>query len=208
MLARESTVQVRSNRQRHRPWALFGGKGGAPGRCIKNPGNGEIRLPSKFVQTFNEGDVFRVGMPGSGGYGDLFERDPSAVAKDVVGEKITLDHACREYGVVIDPETLRVDDAATRAERQNPCRQGAAPESCGAAPAAARSGLVMSRPLRSWRIAAPVRRNGPPLSGERSPPVKGEARGPSDREGPWNQGSTGAPMPASWRIEDMRRIST
>jgi N-methylhydantoinase B len=124
MLAAESTVQVRSDRQRHRPWGLFGGKGGAPGRCIKNPGNGEIRLPSKFVQTFTKEDVFRVEMPGSGGYGEPFERDPSAVIKDVVGEKMTLDHARREYGVVIDPETLRVDDAATRAERQNRRRPG------------------------------------------------------------------------------------
>ena len=50
-------------------------------------------------------------MPGGGGWGDPFEREVSAVADDVLTEKITIDSARRDYGVVIDSETLQVDEA-------------------------------------------------------------------------------------------------
>jgi len=39
------------------------------------------------------------------------------VAEDVCDEKISLEFACREHGVVLDPATLAVDAAATRAAR-------------------------------------------------------------------------------------------
>jgi hypothetical protein len=40
------------------------------------------------------------------------------VAEDVREEKLSLDYARREYGVVIDPQTLVVDAAATAALRR------------------------------------------------------------------------------------------
>ena len=117
LLAGETMVQVRSDRQLHRPWGLFGGKGGGPGRCILNPGAGAERLPSKFLRTLPAGSVFRSEMPGSGGYGDPFERDPARVVEDVRQEKMTRAHALAEYGVEIDPERMRVDEEATTAHR-------------------------------------------------------------------------------------------
>ena len=82
-------VQARSDRQRHRPWGLFGGKGGGPGRCILNPGPGAgpEDLSSKFLRTLPRGAVFRSEMPGTGGYGDPFERDPVRVLEDVRQQK-------------------------------------------------------------------------------------------------------------------------
>ena len=40
-------------------------------------------------------------MSGGGGYGDPLERDPEGVLRDVVEEKVTPEHAEREYGVVL-----------------------------------------------------------------------------------------------------------
>jgi N-methylhydantoinase B len=54
-------------------------------------------------------------MPGSGGHGDPFARDPDAVLEDVRQEKVTPAHARAAYGVVIDGDS--VDAAATAALR-------------------------------------------------------------------------------------------
>jgi acetophenone carboxylase len=54
---------------------------------------------------------------GSGGYGDVLDRDPTAVAEDVRADRIS-DWTAREvFAVVYDPETLIVDEAGTRALR-------------------------------------------------------------------------------------------
>ena len=117
VLAGQATVQVRSDRQVHRPWGLFGGKGGAFGKCILNPGNGAEIVPSKFIRTLEKGDVFRGEMPGSGGYGDPLKRDPMQVLEDVRQEKMTARHARDEYGVVIDPVSLQLDPETTARKR-------------------------------------------------------------------------------------------
>ncbi|MBI4182925.1 MAG: hydantoinase B/oxoprolinase family protein [Proteobacteria bacterium] len=114
LLAERATVQLRSDRHLHRCWGLFGGKSGAPGRSILNPGNAARDLPSKFLGTMRRGEVFRGEMPGGGGYGDPLERDARAVLHDIVQEKMTLRHARDEYGIVVEPATLTLDLAATR----------------------------------------------------------------------------------------------
>ena len=123
VLANEATVQVRSDRQRHRPWGLFGGQGGAFGKCVLNPGPGAELLPSKFLRTLNQDEVFRAEMPGSGGYGDPFDREPERVLEDVRQEKTTPAHAVAEYGVVIDPAHMQLDEEATQALRAKTRRQ-------------------------------------------------------------------------------------
>ena len=61
---------------------------------------------------------------GSGGYGDVLERDPQAVAEDVRADRIS-DWTAREvFAVVYDPETLI-------------CRRGRPRPSCAGAPGAA-----------------------------------------------------------------------
>jgi N-methylhydantoinase B/oxoprolinase/acetone carboxylase alpha subunit len=42
-------------------------------------------------------------------YGDPLARDPERVADDVREEKLSVDYARREYGVVLDPATLRLE---------------------------------------------------------------------------------------------------
>jgi N-methylhydantoinase B len=118
LLAEQATVQLRSDREKHAPWGLFGGKAGAPARSYLNHGKAtEERLPSKFMRKMSAGDVFRGEMAASGGYGDPLERDPRAVLEDVIQEKMSLAHAEREYGVLIDPATLQIDEEGTRRRR-------------------------------------------------------------------------------------------
>jgi N-methylhydantoinase B len=51
-------------------------------------------------------------LPGGGGYGDPFERDPRAVLDDVLNGYVSLEAARREYGVVI-LSTRRPDEQIT-----------------------------------------------------------------------------------------------
>ena len=63
--------------------------------------------------TLRRGDVIRHVMAGGGGWGDPLECDPDLVQEDVWNEKLTIAHGRREYAVVIEPESLAVDRAAT-----------------------------------------------------------------------------------------------
>jgi N-methylhydantoinase B len=117
LLNAEATLQLRSDRMSHRPYGLAGGAPARGTRNVLNP-DGEAReMPAKFATTLRRGDVVLHEQPGGGGHGDPFARDPGRVAEDVRDEKISLDYARREHGVVIDPATLEVDEAATRAAR-------------------------------------------------------------------------------------------
>ncbi len=107
------------DRQRFAPFGLFGGKEGAPGKFILNPDTPEERrLKSKGLDNLKAGDVVSLRLPGAGGYGNPLERDPALVLRDVRDGKVSLEAARRDYGVVIDPETWTVDEAATAALRQ------------------------------------------------------------------------------------------
>ena len=119
MLADEVMVQVRSDRFKHRPWGIFGGRPGASARAFLNPGTGrEEVLPSKFMRRLARGDVFRAEMAAAGGYGDPFERDPEATAEDVRQGKMTVEHALREYGVVVHADGSAADLSATSERRK------------------------------------------------------------------------------------------
>ena len=118
ILADRATVQLRSDRERFAPWGLFGGKPAAKARSFLNFGTDkEERLPSKFIKQVKRDDVFRGEMAASGGYGNPFERDSAAVLEDVMQEKMSIDHALHEYGVVINPQEMRVDFDATAQQR-------------------------------------------------------------------------------------------
>jgi N-methylhydantoinase B len=51
---------------------------------------------------------------GGGGWGDPLERDPALVREDVLDEYVSVEGARRDYGVVIDPDILAVDEPATQ----------------------------------------------------------------------------------------------
>ena len=121
MREEEATVQIRSDRQVHRPYGLYGGRPGAPGAVVLNPQSEAKTLASKVTMTCRRGDVVRWVLPGGGGWGDPLERDPERVLRDVRNELVSPAVAERDYGVVIDAGRRAVDEAATgrlRAERR------------------------------------------------------------------------------------------
>ena len=73
-------------------------------------------MPSKFLAMMRQDEVFRAEMPGSGGHGDAFRRDPQAVSYDVRLGKLSPGHALAAYGVVVDKGGT-VDLEATRLQR-------------------------------------------------------------------------------------------
>jgi N-methylhydantoinase B len=116
-LEREGALQLRTDRQRHLPWGLEGGKPGTPSsNLIVRDGESEVP-PSKAYRILHRGDVLRHTLAGAGGYGDPLERDPALVAEDVADEKVSFEAARSEYGVVLDPKTFQVDASATDALR-------------------------------------------------------------------------------------------
>jgi N-methylhydantoinase B len=54
-----------------------------------------------FSIEIEAGDVYEHRTAGGGGWGDPLERDPSAVAEDVLNEKVSREAALRLYGVVV-----------------------------------------------------------------------------------------------------------
>ncbi|MDH4208275.1 MAG: hydantoinase B/oxoprolinase family protein [Anaerolineae bacterium] len=108
------------DRQRFGAFGLFGGKEGSKGKFILNPGTAKERpLKSKGLDILNSGDVVSLRLPGAGGYGDPLERDPGLLLRDVRDGKVTLESAREDYRVVIDPQTLEIDQEATEQLRKD-----------------------------------------------------------------------------------------
>jgi N-methylhydantoinase B len=118
MLAEEGVLQVRADRQTHRPYGLQGGGPGAAGRNLLNPDTpDEQRLHAKLTMTFRRGETFRHELPGAGGWGDALSRDLTLVAKDLRDGLVTIEGAARDYGVVARGDPPIIDETATAASR-------------------------------------------------------------------------------------------
>ena len=117
LLADEATLQIRSDRTKFLPWGAQGGNPGTRTYSILNPDTENRVLPSKFMVELKENDVYRLIQAGAGGYGDPLERDPEAVLTDVTQEKVSIERARSDYGVVIDSESLELDAEATNETR-------------------------------------------------------------------------------------------
>jgi N-methylhydantoinase B len=117
-------LQVRSDRQIHRPYGLDGGLSGAPSsNLIVRADGSEERLPPMFGAVLQHDDVYDHHMPGGGGWGDPLDRDPEAVAWDVLNEKVSVAAARDFYGVALADDGT-VDRDATSALRLTRRRNG------------------------------------------------------------------------------------
>lgn len=63
------------------------------------------------------GEMVMISQGAGGGYGDLLERDPAAVVRDIEDSLISHAVAERVYKVKIDPDTLAIDHETTKALR-------------------------------------------------------------------------------------------
>ena len=111
--ADEATFQLRSDRQDFTAWGAEGGKPGTPTENYINPDTENRQIPAKYLTTLKKGDLYRLVQAGGGGYGDPLDRDVNAVLEDVEQEKMSAEYVRREYGVVIDPDTLNLDPRRT-----------------------------------------------------------------------------------------------
>ena len=66
-----------------------------------------------LVAQLNGGDAFKISSGGGGGYGQAFQRAVESVREDVRQGYVSVQAAAEKYGVVVDPETFAVDNAAT-----------------------------------------------------------------------------------------------
>ena len=120
--ADEAVLQVRGDRQKFQPFGLHGGLPGAFASGVINPDSDAPETPpGKFMTTMRPGDVFQAVLAGGGGWGDPLDREPERVLEDVLDEKLSVDAAARDYGVVLDLEMMRVvveETDALRRERR------------------------------------------------------------------------------------------
>ncbi len=113
-LGERGSVSNLSDRHRFPPPGLFGGRPGALGRTLLNPGTErEQDLHPKAIYPLAHADLVSLRVSGSGGYGDPRARDPELVARDVALGHVSADQAREGYGVVIDPVSGAVDAVAT-----------------------------------------------------------------------------------------------
>jgi N-methylhydantoinase B len=92
---------------------ILGRRGGKPGWGGSLSVNGKPH-PYNVALKFAPGDVVRLVIPGGGGYGDPFEREPERVQADVRAGLVGGEAARREYGVVLRGMADDVDLEATR----------------------------------------------------------------------------------------------
>jgi N-methylhydantoinase B len=111
----EVTLARYGDRQKFPPKGMAGGKDGRPGIFYLNlDSNKPVPMRSKGMDRLKKGDLFSVCLPGGGGYGPPFERDPELVLQDVKDGKVSLEAAKRDYGVVIDPKRMVIKTSATQ----------------------------------------------------------------------------------------------
>ena len=102
------------------PIGIKGGKAGAPGGSIKNPGdpNEENVFFSRDAVPVKAGELIRLVTPGGGGWGDPLERPVDAVRLDVLRKLVSSESAESDYGVVLDGSDLVIDHKKTKALRE------------------------------------------------------------------------------------------
>jgi N-methylhydantoinase B len=93
--------------------------GGAPGGAgVLAAHRPEIELRAKARVPLPAGTEITLELPGGGGYGPPWRRDPARVLADVRDGYVSLERARADYGVAIDPEGMVVRDDETAAQRR------------------------------------------------------------------------------------------
>ncbi len=123
------TVSAMVDRISYPPEGLLGGASGASGEFMID---GALEGEPKRLLVLDPGTRVQLNLPGGGGYGDPFSRDPDAVLWDVIEGYVSIEAAQRDYGVVIEcsdndrqlvrlPADYRLDPEATAQARQVGC---------------------------------------------------------------------------------------
>jgi N-methylhydantoinase B/oxoprolinase/acetone carboxylase alpha subunit len=123
-------VSHTTNRTKEGPPGVFGGKHGRPGRSIKNYDKESSEVIAGWLEDgswkicmfsnvpIRKSEDITLELQGGGGWGNPFERDPSAVLGDVLDGYVSIEDAERDYGVAINVPDMTVDDEKTRQKRK------------------------------------------------------------------------------------------
>jgi N-methylhydantoinase B len=119
-----TTLGVRMDNCKYPAFGVNGGKSGATGAFIVNPGTAnERRLPTMSDgHKLQAGDLLRIVTPGGGGWGAPMDRPAERVLADVLDGFTSHDKARDEYGVVFKSGGREVDVEATAALRASMTR--------------------------------------------------------------------------------------
>jgi len=105
----ESYLYLWFERSKTPGWGLFGGADAVGPDVAVNPGRDDERHMLKVnAHPLAPGSIVHMQTGGGGGFGVPRERDPERVRIDVLDGFVSVEAARREYGVVLDPETLEV----------------------------------------------------------------------------------------------------
>jgi len=115
----DGEIAIHDDRERSHPWGILSGLPGQPSTKLLVRANGEkVSLASKVSQIkVSKGDRLIYRTAGGGGWKDPLDRPVEKVRNDVAGKLVSVEKAQRDYGVVIDPKTLTVNETATTAAR-------------------------------------------------------------------------------------------
>ncbi len=118
LLDGEAHLAIRSDRREHLPYGLCGGKPATGSVNLLHHKDGAEVLPTMISTSIKAGERIYHRQAGGGGWGDPCARDPEAVARDVKNGKVSVEKAREDYGVVLDEETLAVDEEGTAEVRR------------------------------------------------------------------------------------------
>jgi N-methylhydantoinase B len=97
------------------PFGLFGGKPGTLNLIELRYPDGRVHRPlsKELIPDVSPGTIWYQRAGGGGGYGDPFLRPVDKVLRDVRNGVLSIAKAREDYGVVIDLETMQVDEKLT-----------------------------------------------------------------------------------------------
>jgi N-methylhydantoinase B len=100
------------------PYGLFGGMPGLHGdnRVIHADGS-VTEINRAGGEVAKAGDTIFFRAPGGGGYGDPLDRDLDYLQRDLENGYVSLESAERDYGAVVDKNTLNIDRVASEENR-------------------------------------------------------------------------------------------
>jgi N-methylhydantoinase B len=108
-VADEVFLTATFGRHKFPPWGVAGGHPGSPNEVrIFHQDGREIVLGKCARYRLAKGEVARLVTGTGGGWGPPHERPVEEVIDDVRDGYVSLAHAERDYGVVLDPDTLQV----------------------------------------------------------------------------------------------------
>ena len=114
------TLNTQIDRVHCKPWGLNGGND-ASGNSVALRLEGEWKedFPNAKVLTaqLKKGEAFRLKSGGGGGFGPALERPAKEVASDVQQGYVSAKLAELAYGVIVDPDTLELDQTKTQKRR-------------------------------------------------------------------------------------------